>query len=154
MQDKKKIISMTCINSDFSAIGIEMEVQQTRSLQLHLKCSLSAHSRISPPFSSVRPDICEFRYFKLQGIEIQKYKLCCVPKVAGQFTTLKYCYFYIMDNKITPQSKAKTAKQKRNRSLLSCTECHRRKQKCSRAYPCDDCVERGVSYKCKFEASV
>ncbi|PQE26321.1 Fungal transcriptional regulatory protein [Rutstroemia sp. NJR-2017a BBW] len=42
-------------------------------------------------------------------------------------------------------------KRSRIRTLLSCTECHRRKQKCNRKSPCNDCLERGVPHKCLFE---
>lgn len=41
---------------------------------------------------------------------------------------------------------------KRNRGLLSCTECHRRKQKCNRHQPCNDCILRKVPWKCQFRA--
>ncbi|KAH7355131.1 hypothetical protein BKA65DRAFT_535415 [Rhexocercosporidium sp. MPI-PUGE-AT-0058] len=40
--------------------------------------------------------------------------------------------------------------KKRNRGLLSCTECHRRKQKCDRAQPCTDCKERGLPNRCTY----
>lgn len=40
--------------------------------------------------------------------------------------------------------------KKRNRGLLSCTECHRRKQKCDRAQPCSDCKERGLPNQCRY----
>ncbi|PVH82202.1 hypothetical protein DL98DRAFT_570745 [Cadophora sp. DSE1049] len=50
-----------------------------------------------------------------------------------------------MDNQVkTSQTK------KRNRGLLSCTECHRRKQKCDRAQPCSDCKERGLPNQCRY----
>ncbi|KAH6676487.1 hypothetical protein B0J14DRAFT_585639 [Halenospora varia] len=40
--------------------------------------------------------------------------------------------------------------KKRNRGILSCTECHRRKQRCDRARPCRDCQDRGVPEKCQY----
>ncbi|KAL2070500.1 hypothetical protein VTL71DRAFT_13526 [Oculimacula yallundae] len=40
--------------------------------------------------------------------------------------------------------------KKRNRGLLSCTECHRRKQKCDRSQPCGDCFERGLPNQCVY----
>ncbi|KAH8787484.1 hypothetical protein F5882DRAFT_354902 [Hyaloscypha sp. PMI_1271] len=43
--------------------------------------------------------------------------------------------------------------QKRTRGLLSCLECHRRKQKCNREPPCSDCVERGLPEKCIYRAA-
>ncbi|KAJ8060327.1 hypothetical protein OCU04_010661 [Sclerotinia nivalis] len=54
----------------------------------------------------------------------------------------------------TPQMQNKSSKQSRNRTLLSCTECHRRKQKCNRKHPCNDCLERGVPHKCHFVPSL
>ncbi|CAD6448455.1 beb1b999-0530-4624-af24-c03827c23f95 [Sclerotinia trifoliorum] len=45
---------------------------------------------------------------------------------------------------------SKSLQRSRNRTLLSCTECHRRKQKCNRSHPCNDCMERGVPHKCHF----
>jgi hypothetical protein len=35
---------------------------------------------------------------------------------------------------------------------ISCTECHRRKQKCSRSWPCNHCQTRKVSHLCQFPA--
>ncbi|KAK6595990.1 fungal specific transcription factor domain-containing protein [Botrytis cinerea] len=49
-----------------------------------------------------------------------------------------------------PHMQSRSSKQSRNRTLLSCTECHRRKQKCSRNHPCNDCLERRVPHKCRF----
>ncbi|ESZ92595.1 hypothetical protein SBOR_7012 [Sclerotinia borealis F-4128] len=49
-----------------------------------------------------------------------------------------------------PQMSSKSTKRSRNRTLRSCTECHRRKQRCNRNHPCDDCLERGVPHKCHF----
>ncbi|KAF7869864.1 hypothetical protein EAF04_004648 [Stromatinia cepivora] len=54
----------------------------------------------------------------------------------------------------TPQMQSKSLKRSRNRTLLSCTECHRRKQKCNRSHPCNDCLERGVPHKCHFVTSL
>lgn len=33
---------------------------------------------------------------------------------------------------------------------VSCSECQRRKQKCSRLWPCNHCSQRGVSHLCQF----
>lgn len=33
---------------------------------------------------------------------------------------------------------------------VSCSECQRRKQKCSRQWPCNHCSQRGVSHLCQF----
>jgi hypothetical protein len=33
---------------------------------------------------------------------------------------------------------------------ISCTECHRRKQKCSRSWPCNHCTTRKVAHLCQF----
>ncbi|KAH7411177.1 hypothetical protein BKA64DRAFT_638819 [Cadophora sp. MPI-SDFR-AT-0126] len=40
--------------------------------------------------------------------------------------------------------------KKRKRGLLSCTECHRRKQRCDREKPCSDCKERGLPNQCRY----
>jgi hypothetical protein len=34
--------------------------------------------------------------------------------------------------------------------IVSCSECQRRKQKCSRLWPCNHCSQRGVSHLCQF----
>lgn len=41
-------------------------------------------------------------------------------------------------------------KKDQNRATLSCIECRRRKQKCSREWPCNHCVARKVSHLCTF----
>ncbi|KAH6662012.1 hypothetical protein B0J14DRAFT_554469 [Halenospora varia] len=43
------------------------------------------------------------------------------------------------------------APRKRKRIVISCTECHRRKQKCDRASPCSNCVVRGKQSLCHYE---
>lgn len=40
--------------------------------------------------------------------------------------------------------------QKENRATMSCTECQRRKQKCSREWPCNHCQARRVPQLCQF----
>ncbi|XPT00697.1 hypothetical protein M3J09_009847 [Ascochyta lentis] len=40
--------------------------------------------------------------------------------------------------------------QKDNRVTTSCTECQRRKQKCSREWPCNHCQARKVAHLCQF----
>ncbi|WWC73523.1 uncharacterized protein I206_107495 [Kwoniella pini CBS 10737] len=45
-------------------------------------------------------------------------------------------------------------KRKRNRTVLSCTECHRRKQHCDRNIPCSRCIKRGVPGMCRMEHPV
>lgn len=37
---------------------------------------------------------------------------------------------------------------KRNRYQYSCLQCQRRKQRCSRTYPCEKCVQRGIAHLC------
>ncbi|KAI5803553.1 hypothetical protein DFH27DRAFT_52121 [Peziza echinospora] len=44
--------------------------------------------------------------------------------------------------------------RKRQRTLVSCTECHRRKQKCDRQWPCGNCTSRSASHLCQFERKV
>ncbi|KAE8375227.1 hypothetical protein BDV26DRAFT_268310 [Aspergillus bertholletiae] len=43
-----------------------------------------------------------------------------------------------------------TQHRKTIRSGISCTECRRRKQKCSREWPCNQCQARRLSHLCKF----
>ncbi|CAG8973324.1 hypothetical protein HYALB_00000087 [Hymenoscyphus albidus] len=43
------------------------------------------------------------------------------------------------------------APRKRKRIVISCTECHRRKQKCDRASPCSNCITRGKQDLCHYE---
>ncbi|KAH7367812.1 hypothetical protein B0T11DRAFT_316172, partial [Plectosphaerella cucumerina] len=40
---------------------------------------------------------------------------------------------------------------RRKRQTISCTECHRRKQKCDRQQPCFHCTRRGKSEVCFYE---
>ncbi|OQD79222.1 hypothetical protein PENANT_c057G08339 [Penicillium antarcticum] len=42
---------------------------------------------------------------------------------------------------------------KRKRVVESCSECYRRKQKCDRKHPCNNCSARNVPAKCTFNAS-
>ncbi|KAK9474871.1 fungal-specific transcription factor domain-containing protein [Dipodascopsis tothii] len=39
---------------------------------------------------------------------------------------------------------------RRARAIISCTECHRRKQKCDRQVPCNQCIARNVQLLCKY----
>lgn len=48
---------------------------------------------------------------------------------------------------LTPQRK-----RKRARTVISCTECHRRKQKCDRQHPCGNCTLRSASHLCQYES--
>ncbi|KAI6707966.1 hypothetical protein PZA11_003223 [Diplocarpon coronariae] len=41
--------------------------------------------------------------------------------------------------------------RKRKRIVISCTECHRRKQKCDRQSPCSNCVARSKQSLCHYE---
>ncbi|KAF2185486.1 hypothetical protein K469DRAFT_575932 [Zopfia rhizophila CBS 207.26] len=40
--------------------------------------------------------------------------------------------------------------QKETRAVTSCSECQRRKQKCSREWPCNHCQARKVPHRCQF----
>lgn len=44
-----------------------------------------------------------------------------------------------------------TSHARRNRSTISCRECHRRKQKCDRRRPCVHCIKRGKSDACLYQ---
>lgn len=46
---------------------------------------------------------------------------------------------------------AKQPPRKRRRIIISCTECHRRKQKCDRSLPCANCVSRNKQDSCRYE---
>ncbi|KAL2759876.1 hypothetical protein ACRALDRAFT_2096576 [Sodiomyces alcalophilus JCM 7366] len=41
--------------------------------------------------------------------------------------------------------------KKRRRIIISCTECHRRKQKCDRELPCGNCKSRNKQMACQYE---
>ncbi|XMA15605.1 hypothetical protein WAI453_008396 [Rhynchosporium graminicola] len=41
--------------------------------------------------------------------------------------------------------------RKRKRIVISCTECHRRKQKCDRQSPCSNCIARNKHALCQYE---
>ncbi|KAL2184853.1 hypothetical protein L209DRAFT_765716 [Thermothelomyces heterothallicus CBS 203.75] len=41
--------------------------------------------------------------------------------------------------------------RKRRRIVISCAECHRRKQKCDRKFPCTNCVSRHKDSACRYE---
>ncbi|KAK3392332.1 hypothetical protein B0T20DRAFT_53955 [Sordaria brevicollis] len=42
--------------------------------------------------------------------------------------------------------------RKRRRLVVSCTECHRRKQKCDRKLPCTNCVSRHKQDECQYDS--
>ncbi|KAI0555755.1 hypothetical protein F4679DRAFT_519771 [Xylaria curta] len=46
---------------------------------------------------------------------------------------------------------AKPPPRKRRRIVISCTECHRRKQKCDRKLPCTNCQSRNKESSCRYE---
>ena len=41
--------------------------------------------------------------------------------------------------------------RKRKRRVISCAECHRRKQKCDRGLPCRACIDRKMEASCYYE---
>ncbi|KAM3560576.1 hypothetical protein MY1884_002832 [Beauveria asiatica] len=43
--------------------------------------------------------------------------------------------------------------RKRRRVVISCFECHRRKQKCDRELPCGNCIARNRKASCAYEAA-
>ncbi|KAK9479168.1 fungal-specific transcription factor domain-containing protein [Lipomyces japonicus] len=51
-------------------------------------------------------------------------------------------------------SQANRATPRRARVVISCTECHRRKQKCDRKFPCNQCLSRGVEPLCRYTSHV
>lgn len=48
-------------------------------------------------------------------------------------------------------SPARAPPRKRRRIVISCTECHRRKQKCDRKLPCTNCESRNKQDSCRYE---
>ncbi|KAI1766841.1 hypothetical protein GGR53DRAFT_180964 [Hypoxylon sp. FL1150] len=56
-----------------------------------------------------------------------------------------------MDDKASRESHGKPPPRKRRRIVISCTECHRRKQKCDRKTPCTNCVSRNKEAACHYE---
>lgn len=50
------------------------------------------------------------------------------------------------------QHQSQQPPRKRRRVIISCTECHRRKQRCDRGLPCSNCVARNKQDSCRFEA--
>ncbi|KAI1193931.1 hypothetical protein F5X97DRAFT_312390 [Nemania serpens] len=46
---------------------------------------------------------------------------------------------------------SKPLPRKRRRIVISCTECHRRKQKCDRKLPCTNCQSRSKESSCRYE---
>ncbi|KAM7199551.1 hypothetical protein V8F33_004362 [Rhypophila sp. PSN 637] len=42
--------------------------------------------------------------------------------------------------------------RKRRRTVISCTQCHRRKQKCDRKLPCANCITRHKQDGCEYES--
>ncbi|ORY55102.1 uncharacterized protein BCR38DRAFT_357171 [Pseudomassariella vexata] len=46
---------------------------------------------------------------------------------------------------------SKPPPRKRRRIVISCIECHRRKQKCDRKLPCTNCTQRGKVSACRYE---
>ncbi|KAI0843686.1 hypothetical protein F5Y06DRAFT_255571 [Hypoxylon sp. FL0890] len=56
-----------------------------------------------------------------------------------------------MDDKANQDAHGKAPPRKRRRIVISCTECHRRKQKCDRQMPCTNCVSRNKESACHYE---
>lgn len=55
--------------------------------------------------------------------------------------------------RVTAPAPRQQPPRKRRRIIISCTECHRRKQKCDRALPCTNCVLRNKQDSCRYEAA-
>ncbi|KAI0291749.1 fungal-specific transcription factor domain-containing protein [Russula brevipes] len=51
------------------------------------------------------------------------------------------------------ESSGARPKLRRNRVILSCQQCHKRKQQCDRGHPCSRCVSRGCPDACIYEES-
>ncbi|KAI0444459.1 hypothetical protein F4803DRAFT_249532 [Xylaria telfairii] len=55
------------------------------------------------------------------------------------------------DRQTSEPEAAKPPPRKRRRIVISCTECHRRKQKCDRKLPCTNCQSRNKESSCRYE---
>lgn len=55
------------------------------------------------------------------------------------------------DKENATEAPARPPPRKRRRIIISCTECHRRKQKCDRNLPCTNCVSRNKQDSCRYE---
>ncbi|KAH7246139.1 hypothetical protein BKA59DRAFT_477294 [Fusarium tricinctum] len=51
-----------------------------------------------------------------------------------------------------PENAEGPRSRKRRRVVISCTECHRRKQRCDRELPCGNCKSRDKESSCMYEA--
>lgn len=47
---------------------------------------------------------------------------------------------------------AQKSRKRKQRAVLSCIDCRRRKLKCDRELPCNRCIKDGVSEKCAYTA--
>ncbi|KAI0010651.1 hypothetical protein F4779DRAFT_577112 [Xylariaceae sp. FL0662B] len=56
-----------------------------------------------------------------------------------------------MEDNTIHETHGKTPPRKRRRIVISCTECHRRKQKCDRKMPCTNCQSRNKEADCRYE---
>ncbi|KAI2631626.1 hypothetical protein GGS21DRAFT_152665 [Xylaria nigripes] len=56
------------------------------------------------------------------------------------------------DRSVSEKQAAKHAPRKRRRIVISCSECHRRKQKCDRKLPCTNCRLRNRQQSCQYES--
>ncbi|KAI1821039.1 hypothetical protein F4861DRAFT_520522 [Xylaria intraflava] len=56
------------------------------------------------------------------------------------------------DRSISTSKVARHAPRKRRRIVISCSECHRRKQKCDRKLPCTNCQSRNRHSSCRYES--
>ncbi|KAI1753010.1 hypothetical protein F4782DRAFT_498052 [Xylaria castorea] len=55
------------------------------------------------------------------------------------------------DRQTSEPESTKPRPRKRRRIVISCTECHRRKQKCDRKLPCTNCQSRNKESSCRYE---
>ncbi|KAI1076556.1 hypothetical protein F5B20DRAFT_555537 [Whalleya microplaca] len=56
-----------------------------------------------------------------------------------------------MEDNAIHDAQGKGPPRKRRRIVISCTECHRRKQKCDRKMPCTNCQSRNKESDCRYE---
>ncbi|KAL5449359.1 hypothetical protein PMIN05_001398 [Paraphaeosphaeria minitans] len=57
-------------------------------------------------------------------------------------------------SEIQPQQRHVPPSRRRDKPILSCTLCRRRKLKCDRQQPCKTCVDRGLSPACTYSRNV
>ncbi|PLB53290.1 hypothetical protein P170DRAFT_127652 [Aspergillus steynii IBT 23096] len=67
-------------------------------------------------------------------------------------STIFYRYLFRVDTVLSMPASSTPQSLKRRRVVTSCSECYRRKQKCDRKTPCNNCKARNVIAQCVYDA--